>query len=186
MPLQEQFYLYSDASLSNKDEVAIGAVLFLTNEQMEQLKSLSIEEIEKKIAQKLIYKKITTKRSTYAEMQTLNLALEAIEITLQNKPIIHVYTDCENICYLFGERKAKLIQSKFKSKTGKELKNKDIYMSLLDKLRYFDILTHKIKGHCKEKYKTSIEAKIFSFIDKRARRKMRQILNTNNTESTTC
>lgn len=178
-----QYYLFSDASVSCQKELAIGAFLLLSHEKLKQFEYFSREELEKRISQEIIYKKIQTKRSTYAEMLTVKSALDYAKLSLEPQATIHIYTDCENLCYLLGERKNKLIQSEFKSQAGKELKNKDIYIELFKKSQFFKLLTHKIKGHCKEKYKTSLEAKIFSFIDKKARSKMRLLVENYQKES---
>ena len=172
----KQYYLFTDASVSCQNGFAVGAFLFLSNEQLKQFEFLSKEEIDQKVSKDIIYKKFETRKSTFAEMETVRLALDSFRSKIEPQAFVHIYTDCENLCYLLGGRKEKLINSSFKSQSGKDLAHKDIYIELFKKSQIYKLVTHKIKGHAKNSLRLSLEDKIFSFIDKRARKRMRQLV----------
>ena len=86
-----------------------------------------------------------------------------------------VYTDCQNILGL-KTRREKLERNFYKSSTGKDVKNKELYKAFFeisDKI-HFDFI--KIKGH-KPSYEKDDTDKLFNLVDKASRRALREYCN---------
>jgi ribonuclease HI len=146
-------YIFIDGSVNTKTKVGYGASLFLN-----ELENMSVYKDDVRI------ERFENTSSTKLELQNLLLILKDY-IELKNYNII-VYTDSQNILSLL-DRRQKIENKLFKNHT--EYKE---FFNLVDNCNLKII---KIKGH-KPKIKKDNIDKIFSVVDKAARKALRNKL----------
>ncbi len=148
--------LFCDGSVNPQSKIGYGAY-FIYNESLD--------------TQNIHLKKFENTSSTKLELEVLLWALSDKNI-FNNK--LTVYTDCQDILAL-ESRREKLEKNSYRSSTGKEIKNKELYKTffdLSDKLK-FELV--KIKGHKPSDEKDDID-KLFNLVDKASRKALRKFL----------
>lgn len=147
--------LFCDGSVNPQSKIGFGAYFIYD-------KSLTTQNIK--------LKKFENTSSTKLELEVLIWALSDESIS-DNK--VDIYTDCQNILGL-EKRREKIENNSYKTTTGKEIKNKELYKAffkLSDKLKFKLI---KIKGHKPSSEKDDTD-KLFNLVDKASRRALRDL-----------
>jgi ribonuclease HI len=169
--------IFTDAATSSKDTLSVGAFLCLHKEQIQQYAKCSSEDLFIKLADKVVYKKYNSKKSTWSEIK---IAIDAIDSIAKNSGSlcnVEIYTDCQSLCDLLNKRKVKLESNNFMTRSGSVLKNADLYKELFLLSDQFQVKTFKIKGHASKTHRLSVHEKIFAILDKCSRKELRSILN---------
>jgi ribonuclease HI len=117
-------------------------------------------------------KKFEDTSSTKLELEVLLWALDDEELKGKN---IQVYTDCQNILGL-ESRREKLENHKYKTSTGKILKNYILYKNFYKKIDELECEFIKVKGHKPSKEKDLIDD-LFTLVDKSSRNTLRESVN---------
>jgi len=151
--MMRDLYIFIDGSVNTKTKVGYGASLFLN-----ELENMSVYKDDVRI------ERFENTSSTKLELQNLLLILKDY-IEFKNYNIV-VYTDSQNILSLL-DRRQKIENKLFKNHT--EYKE---FFNLVDNCNLKII---KIKGH-KPKIKKDNIDKIFSVVDKAARKALRNKL----------
>ena len=154
--------IFTDGSVNPQEKIGFGAYFILEDD------TYNLEEIKNNIK----LNKFENTSSTKLELEVLLWALS--NENLENKKIL-IYTDCQNILSLL-ERKEKLFESNFTTKTGKIVKNNELYKEFYEKIKKLDCTFLKIKGHKASSKKDEID-KLFNLVDKASRRALREYLN---------
>ncbi len=165
--------IFSDASTSAQKNLGVGAYVTLNQEVLLQLANRNFEQLETALLPLTTYTQYTTRKSTWTEIQTIIDALSTLENTHPMTDTVLLYTDCKNICDLFGVRKSKLLARDFQNKNAQLLAHADLYKKLYEVAARFKIDAIKIKGHQSKSKMMSLEERIFSIIDKLSRRQLR-------------
>nr|WBF70539.1 hypothetical protein [Megavirus caiporensis] len=117
------------------------------------------------------YKIIHDTNNTRAEIIVLLKILSKINYNQQHI----IYTDCASLLSRINSRD-KIIQSNYKTNSGKDIKNADLYSQIFNKLQDGIQVKH-IEGHLPIRDMNSNNM-IFTQVDKLARKKLRQYLST--------
>ena len=163
------YFLFCDASVSSQNQQAIGAYLILKQQDLSKTSSMSANTIESLVENDIGYAHIETNKSTEAELRTFSHALEQIPTSSK----VCVYTDCQNLSYLLGTRRIKLERKQFKNSKGMDLTHKNLYQKIFSLVDQYQINICKLKGHKPSKEIKTIEERIFSWIDRLSRKKLR-------------
>jgi ribonuclease HI len=148
--------LFCDGSVNPQKKIGFGAY-FIYDENL--------------TTQNIKLKKFEDTSSTKLELEVLLWAL-ADESVLKNEII--VYTDCQNILGL-ENRREKLEQNSYKSSTGKDIKNTELYKAFFEVCDRLNCKFIKIKGHKPSQEKDDTD-KLFNLVDKASRRALREYL----------
>ncbi|AXH10042.1 ribonuclease H [Malaciobacter halophilus] len=153
--MENIYKLFVDGSVNPQKKIGYGAYLLCND-----LKFCNNSKVQSKFFENT--------SSTKLELQTLIWAVKDIDI----KQKFIVYTDCQNILSLLN-RKTKLQSNSYLTKTGKEIKNKELYKEffLLYEKYNFEII--KVKGHKKASIKDEIDY-CFFLVDKESRANLRK------------
>ena len=157
-----RLFLLTDGSVSPKLSVGFGAYLVYTKapETLGELRGL------------IKVKKFENTSSTKLELQTLLWALSEIS----EREVIS-YTDSQNIVGLLS-RKEKLIGNSYCSKSGKRIRNHELYREFFESIEKFDIQFHLLSGHKPSRSKGHID-EVFSFVDRASRHALRAYSKSN-------
>lgn len=144
-------HLFIDSSVLPKKK-SVGCYLLLDNNN-----NLCVDSVEftTEIRNKIVTVNLQSVSSTDAELELATLALQKL-----GSQVTHVYTDCSNLVGL---------PDRVYSPSHK---NAAQYDTLIDLLKGKQLI--KLKGHSKKVNKTTDCDKIFAFVDKAARRALRQ------------
>jgi len=148
--------LFCDGSVNPQKKIGFGAYFIYD----ENLKTQDIKTI-----------KFENTSSTKLELEVLIWALCDKRILNKN---INIYTDCQNILGL-ANRREKLERNFYKSSTGKEIKNKELYKVFFELCDKFNCKFIKVKGHKPSNEKDDID-KLFNLVDKASRKALREYL----------
>jgi len=148
--------LFCDGSVNPQKKIGFGAYFIYD----ESLKTQDIKTI-----------KFENTSSTKLELEVLIWALCDKRILNKN---INIYTDCQNILGL-ANRREKLERNFYKSSTGKEIKNKELYKVFFELCDKFNCKFIKVKGHKPSNEKDDID-KLFNLVDKASRKALREYL----------
>lgn len=154
-------YIFIDGSVNMKTKVGYGASLFLN-----ELENISVYKDDVRI------ERFENTSSTKLELQNLLLILKDY-IELKNYNIV-VYTDSQNILSLL-DRRQKIENNNFITLHNKLFKNHTEYKEFFNLVDNCNLKIIKIKGH-KPKIKKDNIDKIFSVVDKAARKALRNKL----------
>jgi ribonuclease HI len=154
----DKLFLFTDGSVHAQSKIGYGACLFLTEKELEA----------ETLKQRVQIKRFENTSSSRLELQTLLWALSEIETN--NKKVV-VFTDLQNITQLV-ERRNRLEETNFCSKSGKPLKNADLYKQFYQILDALHCEIVKVKGHQPTRLKNEIE-RVFSLVDKASRKALR-------------
>lgn len=149
--------LFTDGSADQNTKVGFAAFLLINENEIDA----------PDLSSKIKLQRFENTSSTKLEIQALLWALKEID----EKELV-IYTDCQNIIGL-KDRRLKLEQNNYHTKTGKLLKNHEFYkefFSLIDKI---DCEFIKVKGHKKTSLKNDID-KVFTLVDKASRNALRE------------
>ncbi|MFT5698555.1 MAG: ribonuclease HI [Desulforhopalus sp.] len=144
--------LFTDGSVNTKLRVGYGAYLAFTEGQ-QLTDSIKIKRFEDTSSSKL-------------ELQTLLWALSEIS----DLEVIS-YTDSQNIVELNSRRK-KLEENDYYAKSGKRLKNYELYKQFYTFTDKFNITFTQIRGHTPSSKKSHIDV-LFSLVDRASRKALR-------------
>ncbi|MGM0519024.1 MAG: ribonuclease HI [Campylobacterota bacterium] len=147
--------LFVDGSVNPKENIGFGAYLFC-------------DDLNNCTKDMVVTKKFTNTSSTKLEVQTLLWAISEID----TKAKFVVYTDCQNILSLL-ERKKRLEGKNYFTKTGKKVRNEELYRSFFTLYEKYNFEIIKVKGHKKSSTKDDIDL-LFNFVDKASRTRLRQ------------
>lgn len=150
--------LFTDASVHVQSKIGYGACLYMSEN----------EQPDRSLKQRVKIKRFENTSSTKLELQTLLWALSCIQS--EGKKVI-IYTDSQNITQLLDRRK-RLEQNDFCSKSGKPLKNDILYKEFYKIIDSIDCEIIKIQGHQPSRKKNGIE-EIFGLVDKASRKALR-------------
>ncbi len=148
--------LFCDGSVNPQRKIGFAAYFIYD-------KSLKTQDIK--------IKKFEDTSSTKLELESLLWALE--DKKLEGKQVI-VYTDCQNILSLI-DRKEKLINSSYTTKTGKTIKNHQLYKKFYERYELFNLEIIKVKGHKKSSLKDEKD-ELFNLVDKASRNALRNFM----------
>lgn len=154
--MNESKLLFCDGSVNPQKNIGFGSY-FIYNE------SLNEQDIKTKI--------FKDTSSTKLELEVLLWALE--DKTLKNTNIT-VYTDCQNILTLL-DRREKLENNNYLTKTGKVVKNSELYKKFYKKIDNLKISFIKVKGHKKSSLKDECD-NLFNIVDKSSRKALRDFI----------
>lgn len=168
--------IFTDAATSPQAGVAIGTFFYLNQSHLKNYAECSMDDLLIKLADKIIFKKYISKKSTWAEIKTVIDALYFVEKNSESVRNIEIYTDCQSVCDLLGKRKEKLQKSHFITRTGKILQNAELYKALYAIAAKFKIQIFKVQGHAAVRHRLTAQEKIFAVLDKLSRRRLRSIL----------
>ena len=165
--------IFTDSSVDPKLKVGFGAFLVLEN-----IEKHNNDDEHGKHDEHIETKQFIDTSSTKLELQTFLWAFDEVSSKYDLSNIaFEVYTDCQNIVQL-EKRREKLENNDYKSKTGKESKNKDLYKRFFKIIDSCEITFIKVKGHKKNSLKDSVD-KIFNLVDKQSRHELREYLQKN-------
>ena len=153
-----KLYLFTDGSVHVQSKIGFGACLVLDENEMDT----------ENLKQRVQTKRFENTSSTRLELQTLLWALS--ELQLCGHQII-IYTDSQNIMQLV-ERRCRLEDKNFCSKSGKPLKNADLYKQFYKVFDSLNCEIVKVQGHQPARLKNEIEC-IFTLVDKASRKALR-------------
>lgn len=168
--------VFTDAATSPQSCVAVGAFLYIEQNQLDQYANCKNETLAAKISNQIMYTEFKSKKSTWSEIKTIITALNLIHEKFGLACHIKIYTDCQSICDLLTQRKERLKKNNFMTRAGKVLGNADLYRELFALTEKFTIQIFKVKGHTQQTDHLSLTEKIFSIVDKLSRKKLRLIL----------
>ncbi|WP_428026777.1 ribonuclease HI [Arcobacter sp.] len=156
--MSETIELFCDGSVNPKSKIGFGAY-FIYNESLD--------------TQNIHLKKFENTSSTKLELEVLLWALDDKHINSQD---MIIYTDCQNILGL-KNRKEKLEKNFYKSSTGKEIKNQELYKAFFEICDKYNCKFIKVKGHKSSNEKDGID-RLFNLVDKASRKALREELNS--------
>ena len=166
-----RIFLFTDVSINPKLKMGFGAYLIIPESDLNGNSSKAIKDDVK-------VQKFESTSSTKLEIETLLWALDELGKKCKIKSLYRnlvIYTDSQCIAGLL-KRRNKLEYCGFKSsRTGNELNHAFFYHAFYifsDRLK-FEVI--KLKGHSKLSSK-EISHKIFSLVDKGARKALRDYL----------
>lgn len=148
--------LVTDGSVNPQSGIGFGAYLAFSNE-------LAVKE---ELVGLVKARRFENTSSTRLELQTLLWALSE----MPEKKVV-IYTDSQNIVGLLARRE-RLIASDFCSKSGRKMRNHDLYREFFESTEKFDIQFRLISGHKRSQEKDRID-EIFSIVDKSSRSALR-------------
>ena len=145
-------YLFSDASCNPLKKKSIGCYISVNDLSTKELNIQSHE--------------MNFSSSTLAELTTIKEALKYAH-TQENIKEITLYVDCKNFVDLINKRKDK--------ENLKTHRNYELYSELINLVNIYKTNIIWTKGHDKKEGKTQEYQKIFSILDKTARKLSRDI-----------
>jgi ribonuclease HI len=155
-------YLLTDGSVDPKSGIGFGAYLTFSG----ILKSFDSLTDQVKV------RRFEKTSSTRLEIQTLLWALSEIP-----KREIISYTDSQNIAGLLS-RKERLIKNGYCTKSGKLIRNHELYKDFFAFTEKIDIQFCLISGHKPSHSKDQID-RIFSIVDRASRKALRIYMKSN-------
>ena len=165
-------FIFSDVSVDPRLKTGFGAYLAISENELGSIAGM--ENSADALNNKLKLKQFTATSSTQLEIETV---LWALQDTLERQPLlaqnINLYTDSQGIVNL-PRRRTALEQSGFISAaTGKALHQAALYRAFYQLHDQTGFKLTKLKGHRKGADKTGVD-RIFSFVDKAARKALRE------------
>ncbi|WP_346860544.1 RNase H family protein [uncultured Draconibacterium sp.] len=157
----DKLCVFTDGSVHVQSKIGYGACLFAIESE------LNIEILKQRVRTK----RFENTSSTKLELQTLLWALSEIE---KGEYTVLIYTDSQNITQLL-DRRYRLEENNFCSKSGKPLKNAELYNQFYTIFDALNCELVKVKGHQPSRYKNEIE-QIFSLVDKASRKALRNAI----------
>ncbi|WP_346858048.1 RNase H family protein [uncultured Draconibacterium sp.] len=157
----EKLYLFTDGSVHVQSKIGYGACLFAIESELDA----------ENLKQRVRTKRFEYTSSTKLELQTLLWALSKIEKG-ENK--ILIFTDSQNITQLL-ERRQRLKENNFCSKSGKPLKNAELYKHFYEVFDSLNCELVKVQGHQPSRKKDEIE-RTFTLVDKASRKALRNAI----------
>lgn len=158
----ETLYIYTDASFSKSHDLAVMGYVVFKNKLEHELADVSKLHVN--------INSVKEKNNIRAEVKATILALNSCP-TGSN---VILFSDCQTVVGL-PRRKEKLIASKFIGRKENILNNADIYQEFYKESDRVQLIIHWIEGHI-SKDKKNKSHNIFSSVDKKVRRKLREII----------
>ncbi len=165
--MPESLLLFTDASVAPQHQIAVGGFLCLTRDDF---LSQDLDGLLASIPDKIVYREFPTHKSSYAEILTV---IEALDYVKALQKSLRLFTDCQTVCHLLGERRAKLENVHFTTGAGKELAHAELYRELFGRADRFELTWVKLEGHKASKAHKTREDLIFQILDKSVRKKLR-------------
>ena len=154
----ETIFLFTDGSVDPKSKIGYGAYLAINDLQQ------STDSLKKKVQTKAF----SDTSSTRLELETLLWALDDLPKTIAT---ITLYTDSQNIQGL-PNRRERLESNDFLSRTGKPIKNADLYLKFYDAIDSLKLGIMKVQGHSPTRQKSDIDA-LFTLVDRASRKALK-------------
>lgn len=154
--------IFTDGSSDPVSKIGYGAMLAVDESDLRSLDELrdKVETIRFELCS-----------SSDLEIQVANWAICSLSGTVGE---VRLYTDSQTLLRL-PERREGLVVSGFRSASGEILRNAELYREFYDEIDRLDIELFKVKGHQPGRDKTRLD-RLFSFVDKAARRALRSEL----------
>lgn len=164
MPLNDSLQnvpliLVTDGSVDTQSKTGFGAYLLVS--ESEALPDASIPLVQTK--------RFEDTSSTKLELQTLLWALKSIS---KSNLQVHIYTDSQNIIGL-PDRRERLVENDYCSKSGKPIRNEQLYRSFFETIDMLDCRFFKVRGHQPQAGKNEID-RLFTIVDRASRNALRQ------------
>ena len=144
-------YLFSDASCNPLKNKSIGCYTLVSNLDNFDTNTLNIQKYEMDFSS-----------STLAELYTIKEALKYAHSNINDNTTITLYVDCKNFVDLIKKRKDK--------ENLKDHRNYELYCELINLVSLYNTNIIWTKGHDKKGNKNEVYQKIFSKLDKIARK----------------
>ena len=144
-------HIFVDSSVDHKKNKSVGCWVAVYD----------LERDLDDIAENIQHIFLQSNSSTSAELETIKHILS--NVTSNGKHQINLYTDCSRLVKLYENKSFK-----------KNNKNADIYKELLDLFDELNVKVIKLKGHLKKELQIDKKQQIFSLVDKRSRKMMRE------------
>ena len=144
-------HIFVDSSVDHKKNKSVGCWVAVYD----------LERDLDVIAENIQHIFLQSNSSTSAELETIKHILS--NVTSNGKHQINLYTDCSRLVKLYENKSFK-----------KNNKNADIYKELLDLFDELNVKVIKLKGHLKKELQIDKKQQIFSLVDKRSRKMMRE------------
>jgi len=157
------FLVFADGSSDPATKIGYGAVLMFAESEIP-----SGNELERFVLAKRFY----PTSSSRLELETVLWALETVPVGASE---IRLFTDSQTIAGL-GNRRASLESSRFRSKSGKLLKQGDLYRKFYDIVDTLEVTIEKLAGHKPRAEKGEMD-RFFSMVDRASRLALRRELN---------
>lgn len=151
-------HIFTDTSVNPSFNIAVGGYLILDDLSQFSLENLDSKLIKDNLKSQINYIQFESRSSTIAEMMTIQYVLQSIE---NSQKSITLYTDCYNFVELVTIRKCR---------------TNDLYTYLIDTTDRLNINVIWTKGHSKAVLKTEIHQKIFTLVDRQARKILRSLV----------
>lgn len=155
----DKIFVISDGSVNTKTKIGVGAYLMFSAETESDFDKLS-ENVKTVL--------IENTSSTKLELQICNYVLGKMNSDQE----ILFYTDSQNTVGLLNRRE-KLEKANYHTSSGKLHKNHELYKEFFKLTDKLDCKFIKVKGHQRKSEMDEI-GKLFSIVDKAARRALRE------------
>lgn len=172
--MPEELFVFCDASIAIKNKVAIGSFLILEKSAWDRLSVEGFLYQKSTLQDKIKHTRFDTHKSTLAEIKTFLYVMKTLA-PLENKKIC-LFTDCQTLCDLYGDRQKKLLERNFKKKDGSPLNHGTIYKEVIDFFLSYEITVTKVKGHKPKSEKDNKVDKLFSLVDTASRKELRMLV----------
>jgi len=169
--LTKDFALFIDGSVSPVHKLGVGAYIMVPSSFLEA--SSGIIERDK-ITERLKVQRFEGTSSTRLELQTVLWALT--ENRQEPYGSLTIYSDSQCVSGLL-KRKSRLLAGGFLSKkTNRQLGNTSLYRAFYELHDEFGFHVVKVAGHSKSRFHNTAQ-RIFSFVDKEARKALKIWIN---------
>jgi ribonuclease HI len=172
---KQSVLLFSDAATSPQTAIAVGAFLYLPENELQLYDNCNFENLFFELTKKVNYLELASKKSTWSEIKTILSAINIIHMNYGINCPITVYTDCQSLCDLVIRRKFKLQKNNFITRAGKTLAHAELYKELFSLVEKSFIQFIKVKGHNKRDQQLTLPEKIFILLDQLSRKKLRSL-----------
>jgi ribonuclease HI len=166
-----RFALFTDVSLDPLHRRGVGAFLFVP---VSFLGAPFNSKTRDDVSRRLKKRRFENTSSTRLEVQTLIWALDEINkiVIKESRITLQVYTDSQCVSGL-PERRSKLISRRFLSqKTGRPLKNADLYRTFYAYQDRFGFTLTKVAGHTRVLSRDTVSG-VFACVDQEVRKALK-------------
>ncbi len=171
---KKRILLFTDASVSPQSGLGVGASLVV---EAQDLYDLDPSEIASQFEHRIHFEVFSSNKSTFVEIRTAMNAVKSHILEQEGEVHVNLYTDCQSLCDLLNHRLKKLVTQGYTSGSGHLLAHAELYAELFQLSQTVSLTPIKMDGHVK--LSISPEEKIFSFLDKSVRKKLRKHVELN-------
>lgn len=150
--------LFTDGSVNTQSKMGVGAYLAISD----------LSHDFRKMSGQVRIKQFENTSSSKLELQTFLWAIDEIDASE-----ITAYTDSQNIISL-PSRRQRFENLNYHSKSGKQLKNHNLYRSFFELTDQVNLTLIKVSGHLPGSQKDKID-NIFKLVDRASRNAQRDV-----------